>query len=309
MIFIVLSLWFQVFWIILSICLFGSPFATYDRAAEFPNLFDIQGLNLLLRLKGFFLPYYFWILGVTFIVFYFLIKGIIIIYKKYPSILLITFFVPVIVPAITNGTAAMRATIFNTTFYIFPMFFFSSILAATGIKDFLERYKSSITQWSVAFIIILSAIPLSYIKDFVPNKYNKLFPRVIQFFETTANPEEIRKMCKVVDNYIEIYPSLILDAEGLNETTVGYIAYRTKLAPPEKILIPGYTTPKDNEGLRQKTKEFMISNKKGIFITRNHNTKFSAIFWELNATGSLISKIDNVENTEHFSAFVYEIKH
>ena len=51
-------------------------------------------------------------------------------------------------------------------------------------------------------------------------------------------------------------PALIFDADD-NASSIFYVPYRTKLAPPEKILISGYNVPVDKEGL---TAEMMASS-------------------------------------------------
>jgi hypothetical protein len=306
--FIILSLWFQIFWILLSLYLFGKPTATYDTAAEFPNIFDIQGLSLLIRLKGLFLPYYFWVLGMTFVLFYFLIKGLLISYRKFPPVILIILFVPIIVPALANGAAAMRATIFNSTFYIYSMFYFSCIFSAIGLRDFINRFQSVTLQTALASAIIITAIPLSYIKDVVPEKYKNLFPKIIQFFETAPEPNEVRKMCEVVDKYIDSYPSLILDIEDAPETIVEYIAYRTKLAPPKYILMTNYNVPKDLVEFRSRIKDFVSNNRKGLIISRIGNTKLHDILKDTNTTSSWNFEMERVEKTEHWSAYTYKIE-
>jgi len=305
--FIILSLWFQVFWILLSLFVHGTPFATFDKASEYPNLFDIQGLNLPLRLKGLFLPYYFWILGVTIIVFYFLIKGIFILRKNYPPVILITLFVPILVPALANGVAAMQATIFNGTFYLYSMFFFSCIFAAAGIGELINRYNSGTVRGLIISAILISTIPLAYIKDLVPGSLNKLFPKSIQFIETAPQPAEIRKMCDVVDSYINDYPSLVLDCEGDTETTTMYIAYRTRSAPPGKIILTGYDLRREIEGYELRLSDFMSNNRRGILISKNSSTMLSEILQNTAGTGLRNFKLNRVANTEHWSAFLFEL--
>jgi hypothetical protein len=62
------------------------------------------------------------------------------------------------------------------------------------------------------------------------------------------------------------------------------VPYRTKLAPPEKILISGYNVPVDKEGLTAEIKSFMKKNPKGIIMYRkNPNTLMNRVFSELTA--------------------------
>lgn len=306
--FIVLSLWFQVFWILLGIYLFGSPFATFDHASEFPNIFDIHGLNLALRLKGFFLPYYFLLMGMTLVIFYFFIRGTYIIYKKYPKIVFIILFIPIIIQALVNGTASLKTSMFHSTYYIFSMFYFSSISAAFGLNKFITGFKKSFYQAVFASLVIASAIPLSYIKEFVPDRFRGLFPKVVQFLETAPNPSEVRIICGIIDVYIDKYHSLILDDEGITESSIRYIAYRTKLAPPGKILITTYNIPLDKLVLTEKVREFVLKNGKGIIAVQNNNTLLNQILGGNKTFESWNVKLDNVRKTEHWTVYFYEVK-
>ncbi len=306
--YIALSLWFQVFWILLGIYLFSSPFATFDHASEFPNIFDIHGLNLALRLKGFFLPYYYLFMGLTLLVFYFFIRGAGIAYKKYPKIVFIILFIPIIIPALTNGAASLRATIFHSTFYIFSMFYFSSIFAAVGLNKFIVKFRSGFLQTVIVTVVIVSVIPLSYIKDFVPGKYKGLFPKVMQFLETAPNPSEVRTICNIIDKSIEEYPSLILDDEGITESSIRYIAYRTKLAPPEKILITTFNIPPDKLVLTEKVREFVFKNGKGIIVSQNNTTLLKQILSDRKIFEIWNVSLIEVQKTEHWSVYLYKMK-
>jgi hypothetical protein len=73
----------------------------------------------------------------------------------------------------------------------------------------------------------------------VPEKYNKLFPKIIEFIVTSDEPEETSKLISFIDNNIEKYPALIFDGDD-NASSIFYVPYRTKLAPPQKILISSY---------------------------------------------------------------------
>jgi hypothetical protein len=139
-------------------------------------------------------------------------------------------------PTLINGIAGMKSTIYHTTMYLYLTFFISPIFCAIGLSNDLVKLKHKYFQTALAGVIILSCIPLSYIKEFVPPEHNKLFPKVIQFIVTTDEPEETRKLIKFVDENIKQYPALIFDSDE-NTSSILYVPFRTKLAPPEKILI------------------------------------------------------------------------
>ncbi len=113
-----LSLIFQVIWIAVSYAIYGEPFKTFNSADQYTDSINIHGLNLALRLKGFFLPYYFLVLGITVILFYYFIKGIIYFYKGYPKVFLICLLIPVLAPALVNGAAGAKSAIYHTTHYM-----------------------------------------------------------------------------------------------------------------------------------------------------------------------------------------------
>lgn len=272
--FILLSLWFQIFWLILSYIIYGSPFKTFIAADQYTAPLDITGANILIRLKGFFLPYYFLIVGFTFILFCFFMKGLFRSYKELPRKIILVLLIPILIPALVNGAASVKSTIYHTTHYIYLMFFFGSIFTAYGLKTFINRIKSESLQIIIALIIILTCIPLSYMKQFVPDKYNKLFPKAVEFIVTSDEPEDTRALIKIIDANIDEYPSLIFDASQ-NESSIFYIPFRTKLAPPEKIFINGYNTPSDNDSLILEVQNFTGKNKRGIIILRKENNNFS----------------------------------
>lgn len=186
----------------------------------------------------------------------------------------------VFAPILTNGIAAIRSTIYNTTNYIYLSFFISTIFCAIGLNHDVIKIKQKTLQAALAAVFILSCIPLSYIKEFVPENYNKLFPKVIQFIVTTDEPDEARKLIKFIDENIAHYPSLIFDSEE-NNSSIFYIPFRTKLAPPEKILISGYNVPGDKERLQLEIDKFMKKNNSGIIMTRKSPTVINLIFSEL----------------------------
>ena len=281
--FILLSTGFQVIWLVVSYAVYHTPFQTFQAADQYTDQVNIQGLNLGLRLKGFFLPYYFLFLGLSIFVFYFFIRGTVYFYKKYPKVLTIIVFVPILVPALVNGAAGAKSAIYHTTNYIYLMFFFSPVLAAIGLNIALEKINSPVFKGALASVIILTSIPFSYIKEAVPQKYNKLFPKIIEFIVTTEEPSESEKLIKFIDENINRYPALIFDSEQ-SASSIYYIPYRTKLAPPEKVLISGYNVPKDKDALIPVIKDFMKKNPQGIIIVKKSNTVMNGIFTELTAT-------------------------
>ena len=168
--FVVLSLLFQAIWIILSQLIYGSPFKTFQSADEYTDPVNIQTLSMGLRLKGFFLPYYFLVLGLTIFIFYFYIKGLIYTYRKYSFAILVLLLIPVLIPALINGAASVKSTVYHTTHYIYLVFFISPVFTGIGLSGTLNKMKSSFLKYSVGSIVLLSVIPLSYIKELVPEK-------------------------------------------------------------------------------------------------------------------------------------------
>ncbi|NOS85088.1 MAG: hypothetical protein HOP31_08095 [Ignavibacteria bacterium] len=302
-----LSLIFQVIWIAVSYAIYGEPFKTFNSADQYTDSINIHGLNLGLRLKGFFLPYYFIVLGLTVILFYYFIKGIIYFYRGYPKIFLITLLIPILAPALVNGAAGAKSAIYHTTHYMYLMYFIAPVLVAAGLNTDLTKIRSGILQSVVASVVILSCIPLSYVKEFVPEKYNKLFPKIIQFIVTADEPEETDKLIYFVDHYIDKYPALIFDADD-NASSIFYVPYRTKLAPPEKVMISGYNIPSDKDGLTAEIKSFMKKNPKGIIMYRkNPNTIMNRVFSELTAKKPYIRNGIQLEmETEKWLVMTYE---
>lgn len=278
--FIILAALFQLIWIGVSYYFYGEPFKTFNAADQYTDPVNIEAISMGLRLKGFFLPYYFLVLGLTLIIFYYFIRGFITLYKKYPKVILIVLLVPILFPALVNGAAGAKSSIYHTTHYIYLMFFISPVIAAIGLSNDLNKIRSSVLQFSLAAIVILSCIPFSYVKEYVPEKYNKMFPKIIQFIVTADEPEESRKLIKFIDENINRYPALIFDSDE-NASSIMYVPFRTKLAPPEKIMISRYNVPTDFEGLREKIKSFMHSNPKGIIMVRKGPTLMNQIFSDL----------------------------
>lgn len=302
-----LSLLFQVIWIAISYSLYGEPFKTINAADQYTDTVNIQGLSLGLRAKGFFLPYYFLALGLTVILFYYYIKGIIYFYKGYPKVFLIALLIPVLAPSLVNGLAGAKSTIYHTTHYLYLVFLIAPVIAAAGLNTDLSKMRSGILQGAFASIVILSCIPLSYVKEWVPEKYNKMFPKVIQFIVTADEPEETDKLIYFVDHFIDKYPALIFDADD-NASSIFYVPYRTKLAPPEKILISSYNVPVDKEGLTAEIKSFMKKNPRGIIMYRkNPNTMMNRVFSEITARKPYIRNGMQLEmETEKWIVMTYQ---
>ncbi len=326
-----LTLLFQAAWVALSYVLYGEPFKSINSADQYTDSINIHGLNLSLRLKGFFLPYYFLALGLTIILFYYFIKGILYFYapkgvlarqrrafakhpldhtkppadKTHPNVILIALLIPILVPALVNGAAGAKSTIYHTTHYLYLMFFIAPIIVAAGLNTDLTKMRSGILRSAFVSVVILSCIPLSYIKEFVPEKYNKLFPKIIQFIVTSDEPEESSKLIGFIDDNINRYPSLIFDADD-NTSSILYIPYRTKLAPPEKILISSYNVPVDKDGLTSEIKLFIKKNPRGIIMYRkNPNTMMNKIFTELTAP-YVRNDMTKAMETDKWMVYVYE---
>jgi hypothetical protein len=187
------------------------------------------------------------------------------------------------------------------------MFYFSSVFAAVGLNKFIVRFRIGSFQTAIAAVIITSAIPLSYMKEFVPEKYRGLFPKVVQFLETAPNPSEVRTICGIIDKSIEEYPSLILDDEGIAESSIRYIAYRTKLAPPDKILITTYNIPPDKIVITDKVRDFILKNGKGIIVVQNNTTLLNQILGDPKTFEIWDVSLNEVQKTEHWSVIFYEL--
>ena len=280
--FIALALIFQFVWIAVSYIVYDEPLRTFNSADQYTENINIQGFNPGFRLRGFFLPYYFLVLGLTFFIFYYFVKGIIYFYKNNPKVLFFALIIPILIPALVNGAAGAKSGIYHTTHYMYLMYFISPVFAAIGLGAGLGQIKNSFLKYAFASVVILSCIPLSYIKEIVPEQYNKLFPKIIQFIVTADEPEESRKLIEFIDNNIVSYPALIFDADD-NTSSIFYIPFRTKLAPPEKILISGHNVPVDKQGLSSEIKTFMKQNPRGIIMFRKNPTLMNSIFTELTA--------------------------
>lgn len=286
--YILISLIFQIMWIAVSFAVYGEPLKSLTAADQYTESINIQGLNLSLRLKGFLLPYYFIVIGITLILFYFFIKGLIINFKKYLLLYNIILIIPIIIPALVNGAAGAKSTIYHTTHYIYLIFFFSAVFTAIGLVFYTNKIKNIFLQYALTSVIIISCIPLSYIKEFVPEKYSSLFPKIIQFFVTADEPEESWKLIGFIDENINQFPALIFDSDD-NTSSIFYIPYRSKLVPPKNLMISSYNIPVNKDDLIVEIRNFIKRNPKGIIIYRkNSPTLMNSIFSEWVAAKSYI---------------------
>ncbi len=187
------------------------------------------------------------------------------------------------------------------------MFFIAPVLVAAGLNTDLSKMRSGILQTLAATIVILTCIPFSYVKELVPEKYNKLFPKVIEFIVTADEPEETTKLINFIDNNIQQYPALIFDADD-NASSIMYVPYRTKLAPPEKLLISSYNVPVEKEGVTAEIKYFIKKNPHGIIMYRkNPGTMMNKIFTELTAPRAFKRKdMTLAMETDKWMVFVYQ---
>jgi hypothetical protein len=303
--FISLALIFQLVWIGVSYAFYGTPFRTIEAADQYTNPVNIESVSMGLRVKGFFLPYYFLALGLTIIIFYYFIKGLIYFYKKYPKVILVTLLIPILFPAFINGIAGAKSSIYHTTHYIYLMFFVSPVIAAIGLNIDLEKIKQPALQGVLAAVIIATCIPLSYVKDFVPENYNKLFPKIIQFIATTEEPDEARKLIDFIEQNINEYPALIFDADE-SASSILYVPFRTRLAPPEKIMISSYNIPKDKLGLLYEIKKFMKKNPKMIIMTKKSPTLMNQIFTELTSKPYVRNDLQKSMETSNWIVYLYK---
>ena len=289
----------------LSFIDYGTPFRTFESADQYTAPVNIQGLNLGLRLRGFFLPYFFIVFGITIFLFIFFLRGLIYSFKKYPKIIGIILFVPIIFPALINGAASFKSTIYHTTHYTYLMFFYSSIFTGIGLSLYITRFKSGILKFGIASIIILTCIPLSYIKDILPEKYVHYFPKVIQFVATTQDPAESRQLIKFIDENINNYPSLIFDSEK-SESSVYYIPYRTKLVPYEHVMISNYNITGNRTEVVNYINGFMTRNPKGIIMFKKSDTELNEIFRIELISTHLTKKIQLRKETDKWEIATFE---
>ncbi len=283
-VFILLTILFQLIWMAVSYQIHGSFFATFKAVRDYDFLVgaNIADASWSVRARGFFLPYYFIVVGTTFILLYFFVKGAIITYKRVPFFIFLTLFFPIFFPAFVNGLQETMSSAYDTTRYFYLTFYFCSVFTAIGLEEFIKRFKIVMLQNVTAAVIILTAIPLSYIKDLVPHKFNKLFPKVIQFIATSEDPDDARQMIKFIDENIAAYPALIFDSDG-SDSSILSVPFRSKLAPFEKVMISGYNIPLERDSLKTAVKLFMKKNPRGIIMFKKEPTLFNVVFTELTA--------------------------
>ena len=308
--FIVLSLIFEPIYLFFSQIVYGNPLKPfmvgYDQVA--PN--SIQGLSLGVRMFGFFLPYYFIVIGVTFVLFWYFFKGMIFSYKSFPKSIFIVLMCAVFMPALLNGIQSLWATLYYMTHYMYFAYYFAPVFAGIGLSRAVDKYKSPALKFSFVSIVILTCIPFSYMKDFVPAKFNKAFPKVMQFIVTSEDPDDARQMIDFIDKNIKLYPALIFD-EHNSASSIFYVPYRTMLpAPPaydSRVLISGYDSPPDKDGLREAIRDFMQKNKSGIIMVKKSGTPMSEIFSELLSNKPYVrNDIQKAGETEKWNIYLYK---
>jgi hypothetical protein len=261
-------------------------------------------------LQGLFIPYYYLFLGLSVFVFWYFLKGAYYSYKRWPKVILLVIAVPILVPAVINGLAGAKSTIYQTTHYIYLMFFFSPVFAAIGLSRAIDRFKSPAFRTAFVSVVILTCIPLSYVKDLVPYKYNKMFPKIIQMIATTEEPSDTQVLIKVIDENIKMHPALIFDAQN-STSSIFYIPYRTMLAasPADNplVIIAGYNIPTEKDSLRSYIRDFMAKNKSGIVMVKKSGTVMSEIFGELTANKQYIrNDFVKTAETEKWNVYLYK---
>ncbi len=280
--FIILSLLFQVIWMLISYDMYGSFTKTFDAVREYDLIYGSspESGTILFKLRGFFFPYYYMVVGTTFVLFWFFLRGAYIMFREKPRIVFIIIFSAIFIPALVNGLYSTTTFLYNTTRYFYLTFYIIPVVCAFGIDRFIMRFHSEILKWSVAALIMATAIPLSYIKILVPAKYNKLFPKVVQFLVTSEDPNDAWQIINFIDDNINAYPALIFDSDG-SDSSIMYIPFRTKLPFKDNIMISGYNLPNDKDSLKTKIKTFMNTNPKGIIVFKKSPTMMNQIFTEL----------------------------
>ncbi|MCX7877893.1 MAG: glycosyltransferase family 39 protein [Ignavibacteria bacterium] len=308
--FIILALLFQIIWTAISVYFYGTPFRSIEEADDYTRSINIQGLNLPLRLQGFFIPYYFLFLGLTPFIFFFFIKGVMYFKKNFQTILLVTLLIPVFFPLLVNGLAGAKSTIYHTTHYIYLPYFISPVFAGIWLEKFLNKFQSNLTAYIVSASVIFSSIPFSYIKEFMPDNYRKLFPKVIQFIATTEDPEETRVLLDFIDENIENYPALIFDADD-NNSSIFYIPFRTKLpaspAKDQKVLITSYNVPSEKENLKTEIKKFMAQNPSGLIMVKKADTVLNTIITELTSVKYTRNNFIKTKETAKWVIYTYRL--
>lgn len=305
--FIVLSLLFQLIWVTISYFAYGTFFKTFEAVRDYDvaSGYNLASAGLLPRLRGFMLPYFFIVVGTTIILFYFFLRGLVSSFKKYPFLVFLILFFPVLVPAFINGLWETMSSLYDTTRYFYLTFYFCSVFTAFGLNSFISRFKQNSVQTIAAALIILTAVPLSYIKEFLPVKYKKLFPKVVEFIVTSEDSADAYSLIRFIDNNVDAYPALIFDPEG-SDSSILYLPFRTKLPPPQKVLIGGYNIPSEKDSLTAHINSFMKNNPKGLIIFHKDRTLMNRIFIEAAQIQNLERNVTKKEETGKWLAFTYE---
>lgn len=301
--FVIIALSFQVFWIILSYAEYGSFFKSFEIDSQYSTPLNIQGISMGLRLKGLFVPYYYLVLGLTIFIFYYYVKGLIYFYGNYPKSITYLMLILIIMPLLICSAAGVKSPLYQSTNYMYLPFFISPVFCAVGLINDMNKIRHNFLRTAFAALLILSCIPLSYIKEFVPSKYSNIFPKVIQFIVTADEPAETKILIKYIDENIKNYPSFIFDAEE-NASSIFYVPFRTRLAPPEKVLITGYNVPLDKNGLKDEVIKFMKKNQSGIIMYRKSPTMMNSIINEL-LSGKIYTQNQLILSKETNKWFIY----
>ncbi|MEO8512356.1 MAG: glycosyltransferase family 39 protein [Ignavibacteria bacterium] len=298
-----LSLLFPIIWFTASYALYGNSFRSFTSVFQNANF---ESLSPGLKIKGFFLPYYFLILGLTIIMFYYFLKGIIFLYKGYPKVFFVALLTPILATATAGGIAGIVSESFHTTRLIYLMFLISPVITALGLNSDLSKIRFSILQGAFASVVILSCIPLSYMRDFLPEKYGTIFSKELEFIAAPNTSDDSARLVDFIVNNIRQYPALIFDADQ-SAPGIFYVPYCTKFAPPEKLLISGYNEPADKEYLTGEIKSFFKKNPKGIIMFRKDaNTVMNKIFTQLTAPKHYIrNDMTKTLETDKWIVYIY----
>jgi hypothetical protein len=87
-----------------------------------------------------------------------------------------------------------------------------------------------------------------------------------------------------------------------------YVPFRTKLAPPEKVMISRYNVPTDYDGLINYIKQFMKKNPKGIvmYLKGPTLTLMNKIFTDLTRKPYIRNDLVMVQETEKWFIYTYK---
>jgi hypothetical protein len=306
--FVSLSLLFQVIWMIISYDMYGSFTKTFDAVREYDLMTGstAESGSILFKLKGFFFPYYYMVVGTTFILIWFFIRGVYIMFKEKPKLVFIIIMSAILIPALVNGMAGTTSNIYHTNRYYYLSFYIIPIVCAFGLDRFMMQFRSELMKWSIAGLIMATAIPLSYIKVLVPVKFNKLFPKVVQFLVTSEDPNDAWQIIKFIDENIKTYPAFIFDSEG-SDSSIMYVPFRTKLPYGDNIMIGLFNVSSNKDTLKTQIKSFMDINPKGIIVFKKSPTLMNQVFTELVGPKKYIRNgINYSGETDKWLIYTYE---